>query len=210
MTANSFEESGLLFQFGPAWKVLRWDKSPYYKKVSGRGFKGVDFIGIHNDQLYLIEVKNYLPKTTNHTAIVARLASPKFLLEHITTKMDDTLRLLELVAFQLNKKWWIRAAERLFQMGMLPGWRSSTYHLWLNGDQLAREGAEKVGIILWLELAGGYNGVPHFDAEGFRKSLLQLLRNEFEVYTETIVICHRTHPGGIPECKVRLIDEPNA
>lgn len=210
MPPTTYEESGLVFRFSPSWKVLRWDKSPYYKKVSGRGFKGVDFIGIHGKTLYLIEVKNYVPRTSNHLAIIARLETLQPLKKQITSKVDDTLRLLELVAFYLNKKWWIRLAERLHRKGLLPSWANGNYHLWLEGNALAKAGAEQVGIILWLELAPSYTGMPSFNPTAFRKELHQLLVHEFQDYTPTIELCYSAKPSGLPECEVFAKPELNS
>lgn len=56
------EEGNLVFEFGDKWRVLKFDEHPDYENISGvvNGTKGVDFVGIFNDQtLYFIEVKDF-------------------------------------------------------------------------------------------------------------------------------------------------------
>ena len=57
-----FEESRLIFKFGDSWQVIQYDaKDSDYTKGLGiiEGSHAVDFVGIHDEILYLIEVKNY-------------------------------------------------------------------------------------------------------------------------------------------------------
>lgn len=54
-----FRESGLIFNFPFDWKVIKWDEHRFFGYVSGRGFKGVYFMALRDEELYLMEVKNY-------------------------------------------------------------------------------------------------------------------------------------------------------
>lgn len=46
--------------FDEEWKVIKLDNHRYYKRISGLGVKGVDFIAVHQTfGLALIEMKNY-------------------------------------------------------------------------------------------------------------------------------------------------------
>lgn len=58
---TEFEESRLKFKFSDSWRILKLDKSEFYKGTvdkTSSGVKSVDFIGIHQETLYFIEVKN--------------------------------------------------------------------------------------------------------------------------------------------------------
>lgn len=55
------DEQSLRFTFGDAWRVLSFDDHPDTRKHVGKlsGRKAVDFVGLHREQLYLIEVKDF-------------------------------------------------------------------------------------------------------------------------------------------------------
>lgn len=79
-----FEEGKLAFDFGDGWEVLDFDKLPDYRKASLMlpGTKGVDFLGIYGDDLYLIEVKDFRGR---------KIADEENLLLEVAQKMRDTL-----------------------------------------------------------------------------------------------------------------------
>jgi hypothetical protein len=70
---TSIDEGGLRFDFGDKWRVAKWDGCRTYadgiKKLNGEltettgrrteGTKAVDFVGVHDEQLYLCEVKDF-------------------------------------------------------------------------------------------------------------------------------------------------------
>jgi len=58
------KESALLFDFEETdWIVKKYDDHRYYKSLSGAGLKGVDFIGIfQQEKVVFIEVKNFRAK----------------------------------------------------------------------------------------------------------------------------------------------------
>ena len=56
-----FDEGRLRFEFGEAWRVVKYDGHPAYRKgIEGlSGTKAVDFVGLLGGSLYLIEVKDF-------------------------------------------------------------------------------------------------------------------------------------------------------
>ena len=64
--SHTISESRLEFCFSDAWRVIKFDECPEYQRLaqeSGKqnlpGTKGVDFVGIWNEMLYFIEVKDF-------------------------------------------------------------------------------------------------------------------------------------------------------
>jgi len=103
-----FRESGLVFEFDPGrWIVKAFDDHPYYRALSGHGFKGVDFIGLLNGQeLVCVEVKNYRRTFPDHPSLLQ-----EFLLQEqagVLRKMEDTLRILDLIHQYYRRKWGFR------------------------------------------------------------------------------------------------------
>lgn len=79
--------------------VIKFDEHRYFRKLSGKGYKGVDYLIINDDYLYLIELKNFQqykntprPSETEINAIFHQ-------------KCEDTLRVLELFEAYLNSSW---------------------------------------------------------------------------------------------------------
>jgi hypothetical protein len=57
-----FEESHLKFNFADTWQIFQLDSSNFYRKrlsAQVEETKAVDFVGIHQQVLYFIEVKNF-------------------------------------------------------------------------------------------------------------------------------------------------------
>lgn len=59
MTMSDFQESGINFCFKSSWMILKYDDHIAHKKVEKflKSTKAVDFLGIHNDKLYFVEIK---------------------------------------------------------------------------------------------------------------------------------------------------------
>lgn len=60
---TQFEEGNLIFYFGQGWQdhVRKFDAEKVYEKTKNavEQTKGVDFLGIYGNELYLIEVKDF-------------------------------------------------------------------------------------------------------------------------------------------------------
>jgi len=59
--STSWAEGKLSFDFEPTWHAVKWDDNPAYRDGLGRvtGCKAVDFCGLRDGALYLIEVKDF-------------------------------------------------------------------------------------------------------------------------------------------------------
>ena len=146
-------ESDLVFDFDDAvWQIKKYDDHRYYKKFSGVGLKGVDFVGIYNqEKVVFIEVKNYRAKHPTREEPFKVLTETKEFINHIGDKLEDTFRATTAIHAYFRKKWWYR---------MYLAWQSFLPQYWfLHRDwlfwhqvyQLAKE-KDKIEFVLWLEI----------------------------------------------------------
>lgn len=93
MTMSNFQESGINFCFQPNWTVLKYDEHLAHKKVEKliKPTKAVDFLGIHNDRLYLVEVKNYRDHTDDESTKEVLKGKGDELMRRIAIKVRDTI-----------------------------------------------------------------------------------------------------------------------
>ena len=94
-----YKESGLLFTFPDNWWVIKLDEHRFYRYVSGRGYKGVDFIIIDDSgKLLLIEVKNYSNRfpADGILPITALLGNPMAYANKYIGKYEDTFSLIRI------------------------------------------------------------------------------------------------------------------
>ena len=154
----TFHESGLTFNFPEDWKVIKWDEHRFYGYVSGRGFKGVDFMALRNDGLHLIEVKNYRdrrPQDGQHPFDLV-MADPDFYAAIFLQKFADSFALIEIIEkYYLRKRffnWWSRRNYwGLKTLAHLSFFQKSDLIFWTRAAQIIREQPEKVQLDLWLE-----------------------------------------------------------
>lgn len=90
---SNFQESGINFCFQPNWTVLKYDEHLAHKKVEKliKPTKAVDFLGIHNDRLYLVEVKNYRDHTDDESTKEVLKGKGDELMRRIAIKVRDTI-----------------------------------------------------------------------------------------------------------------------
>lgn len=90
-----FSESGWQIKFPDQWWVKKFDEHKYYRTLSGKGFKGVDFVIIvPGTGLVLLEVKYFyqsLP-TSEHLGMV------------YCEKIIDSLKVIELIHKYLSRQ----------------------------------------------------------------------------------------------------------
>lgn len=99
---NSYIESGNEYFFDSSWTVIRFDTHRYYKRLSGLGLKGVDFIAYHPDfGIALIECKSY------QTAI------PPSLDQALRSKRDNTITVISTIHAYYQRQWSYRLLTRL-------------------------------------------------------------------------------------------------
>lgn len=143
----TFRESGLVFEFPSShWVVKPFDRHPFYKVLSGQGFKGVDFIGLHNDEeLVCMEVKNYRRSVlTTESEWLAFLESERRVVEH---KMEDTLQILELINQYYRRKSFFRLLNPLFSR--FPAFFSE-WGFWSRAKDLS-ENLDKCRFVWWVD-----------------------------------------------------------
>lgn len=90
---SDFQESGINFCFQPNWTVFKYDEHLAHKKVEKflKPTKAVDFLGIHNDKLYFVEVKNYRDHTGDDTTQEVLQGNGEELMHRIAMKVRDTI-----------------------------------------------------------------------------------------------------------------------
>jgi hypothetical protein len=168
-----FIESGLRFQFPKDWIVFKYDEHRFYRYVSGAGLKGVDFIGIQGDELYLMEVKNYADRVDLDTydPMENLLNTAKKQGGRYLRKLEDSLRLLDVIQKYYHRKWWYRKIYlRFFRKSVI----KSELDFWTKATEL-KDQAERITFILWLELPRSSNDQR---AEGIREYFKRILEEK--------------------------------
>ena len=91
--------------FDDEWDVIKLDEHRYYRRVSGMGFNGVDFLAVHPDfGLVLIEMKNY----EKGAASISKELDVKMM-----RKREDTLRLINIVIKYYQRQTYFRVLNAL-------------------------------------------------------------------------------------------------
>ena len=154
----TFKESGLTFSFPINWKVIKWDEHRFFGYVSGRGFKGVDFMALSDEQLYLIEVKNYQDRRPNddeHPFDLV-LADPDFYGEVFLQKFSDSFALIRIVEKYHSRKYFFKFWSQrnywgLKKLSSHSFFQKFDFIFWTRAAQILREHPAQVQLILWLE-----------------------------------------------------------
>lgn len=101
-----FNEGGLVFEFTDNYYVIKLDESRYYRHLSGRGLKCVDFLVVEpKEGLFLIECKDYTQY--GGTAIPSNL---EVVFEQ---KTKDSKQFVRVVYKYLRRKLYFRIIEFL-------------------------------------------------------------------------------------------------
>ena len=140
-----FEESRILFEFGNSWDIVAFDKTKFYKTISGLGVKGVDFLGIYENRLYFIEVKNF----TQYNEIDESTFDFKAFRTKIIIKFEDSQRAIRLIHRHYSRKWWHKI--RKFLPTRFISWMDKDYFFWEKSYQIMQLGADHHIFILWIE-----------------------------------------------------------
>lgn len=108
---QTFEESGLTFHFEKDWIVIKYDEHRFYRYLSGRGLKGVDFIHVINfEKLVLTEVKNFNDRfeKDNINPTETFLNNLDRFFNAFVSKFNHTLKAIRIVHSYYKRKWWFR------------------------------------------------------------------------------------------------------
>jgi hypothetical protein len=151
-----FNESGISFDFGKGWECIKFDEDNAYKRVSNnlKHTKGVDFIGIYNRQLVIIEVKNF----SNYTFDVATKERLKYEGEKLMTEIAEKVR---------DSLACISAAARF---------STNNPAFWKSINQLILDNSIKVKVVAWIEFDEGDRETKHAQIHVWRDTLKRKLK----------------------------------
>lgn len=168
---SEFEESGLIFRFPKDWIVFKYDEHRFYRYVSGSGLKGVDFIGVHEEKLFLIEVKNYKDrvKLDTYDPMENLLNSAKAQGERYVRKLKDSLKLLDVIQQYYLRKWWYR---KIYLPFLRKTKIKSELDFWTKVTAL-KDQPRQVTFVLWLELPQRYNDQRGVGIREYFKKILE-------------------------------------
>ncbi len=176
---QTFEESGLTLSFGEQWIVRRYDAHPFYRLLSGRGYRGVDFMLLHRSEprAVWIEVKNYAVRYRGQTPrkLPKYVRQPALLAGVLADKAKDTERGLRQIERHYRTRWWwgvwggpqLRFALSGHRWQRKLRERDAVFFPML--AQLQTAGLTRYVVRLGVETA--YANIPGFSAEGFRQNL---------------------------------------
>lgn len=166
---KTFSESNLEFQFPEYFGLRRFDTDRFYKKISGLGLKGVDFIFIDprdDGHLYLMEVKNYETRITADGVFNSELKQIEDFSKTIAAKYWHSQRAIRVIQIFYERKWWYLLLRFMlkkslqFQLDMV---------FWTKVFLLSKS-KEKHTYILWLETQG--------EQKAYRQQLSRALARE--------------------------------
>lgn len=140
-----WEESRHRIAFDDSWRVRAYDRGPWFRHVGGWGIKGVDFMGLREGRLYLVEVKNYAP-------VAGRPARPLpeagQWVEDIDDKFADSRRMVGIVLAALRRHLLFRFWEWGAQYFPLLRRMEPEWSFWVDaGDAVAKE---RVVPVCWI------------------------------------------------------------
>ena len=149
MAGHVVQESGLTFEFPAGWGVRKYDGHTFYKGLSSVGLKAVDFIVLPPDgALWLIEVKNFLPRQTAGRTYYPKIKATKRLAEQVHYKFRDSLRAIDIIHRYYQRKWLFRLLKGSLRF---LGRFGSDWTFWAEAH--ARLQARQAPhLLIWLEL----------------------------------------------------------
>lgn len=149
MARRIIRESGLEFSFPSSWGVRKYDEHPHYQSLSSVGLKAVDFIVLPPDgKIWLIEVKNFLPRSRSGKTYHVRSPSTRVLSATIEAKFRHSMRAVRIIREYYRRHWLYRLLEPL--MVRYRKYRSD-WSFWAEANQ--RLGEETLPqLLIWIEL----------------------------------------------------------
>jgi hypothetical protein len=190
-----FEESGLLFTFSDAWDVRAFDDHRYYRWLSGRGLRGVDFIGLHQGKLVLIEVKNFRRREGMSTtdAFQAVREDPASFAMKLVGKVNGSLEIVQAVNDAHRRRWWFPLFLRLPDPWKQ---RFPQRYFWYVTSELALDPANCT-FVLWLDADS--------DTSGAEETIMHLLHQNLTEKIRHIILAGRNRTSSISEVGAKEI-----
>lgn len=173
-------ESDLVFEFNDAyWQVIKYDDHRYYKKFSGIGLKGVDFIGIYRQKkVVFIEVKNFRDKHPTREEPFKVLTETKDFINTIGDKLEDTFRAVTAIHAYLKRKWWYRI-YLLLELYLPQQWFfQRDWLFWHQVFHLAQQ-KNQIELVLWLEIEERISDKGKKDLSDYIDRILEAQLAEF-------------------------------
>ncbi len=205
LTFASYKESGLQFRFDrDRWQIRKYDDHPYFQGFSGVGLKGVDFIGVLDDEkVFLMEVKNYKLHSGNQRTreIEQSLAAPQLIIDSVEQKFEDTLsglRAIHTYYLRKEKRFWVWLGT-LLQAYIRRKKQVGEGAFWKKAGSLANENLQ-LQLVLWLEVEQPYREV----AQQIEKGLHD--REDLKAYS-ILVYNQALHPA-LEGLEVSIIQGP--
>ncbi len=174
---RSFTESGLQFTFSRDWVVKKYDSHRYYRGLSGRGLKGIDFIALNlkENLVAFFEVKNYRTRYNQNTGEpiypVPKPASE--LAQALSGKVSDTLLAIDAITAYYQKSFMYRWLQPLYLH--LPFYAGDRF-FWTKVENCIYQ-HENLVHVLWVELQEKDRDYQ----DQIKQQTALLLKNEFGV-----------------------------
>ena len=160
-----FRESDLEFRFSPEWIVRDYDGHGFYRRLSGHGYAGVDFLLLHRSEPrgVWLEVKNYRPRFQGLTPkpLLHYRSHPEAFAERMAEKARGTRRGLAQIDRHYRGRWWWRFANG-------SRWRERDSVFFPTMHALS---AEQITFVACVVLAEAYADLPDVSPADFRQNL---------------------------------------
>lgn len=154
---NAFTESHLRFNFPLNWTVIKWDEHRFYGYVSGKGFKGVDFMAIEGEELYLIEVKNFTDRRPKdeELPIDLPLADIPLYGEKMVQKYEYSLDLIRIIQKYYRRKSFFKIWSKLNfpflrSFSKSKSFRKIDFVFWTKAAENIRLHPNKIQMLLYI------------------------------------------------------------
>ncbi len=188
----TFQESGLHFHFTPTqWQVMKYDGHQYFKTLSGAGLKGVDFIGIYQqNQLVFFEIKNFRAYPADSKGTFYLFEDSELFIENIHDKLEDTLTAIKVIIKYLNRKFWYRYFLKLEASIPARFFYKQDWYFWHQIYTLWNSKATKT-YVLWLEVDAKYSTQEN---DNFKATLEKKLKEAIKSHNFHTVISNIKSP----------------
>lgn len=171
-------EDYLEFDFDESWKVFRFDEHPYYRKQMEKvdETKAIDFLGIFDDQLFLIEVKDF---RGHRIETRERLLTGELCIE-IAQKVRDSLAC-------------IIGAHR----------NSNEIEHWRPYAEILCNPEKSIKVVVWLETDSPPSNLHQ--RQRFRNSVsTNTFKRKLKWLTSRVLVCS-INSTGLPDLEVRSL-----
>ena len=183
--------------------MIKSDEHRFYRYLSGSGLKGVDFMGLVDEQLILIEVKNYEDRFNKdgHSPATAILDQPQFYAEKFVQKFTDSFRLIRIVQQHHQRQFWYRLLYPLFKRFPIFRFKQSDWYFWSKAFQILESSPKNVQLWLWLEMGSGTQAK---DQNSLEDQLYKFIKGQFDGDPYQICIHNHKQTSTTMGIQVRL------